>query len=108
MNRPDIGKIARRVEAVYGRTFDFSNHTLRMTGGRMLRKAGIDLETISAILGHESISTPIDYLFLSYDNMNEGMKKLAQYQNAVICPQNGIFRDKPDEMVSPKRFGPAF
>ena len=60
------------------------------------------LETISAILGHENTSTTIDYLGLNYDDMNEGMKKLAQYQNAVICPQNGILRVEPDKSGGPK------
>ena len=33
--------LKKRVETHYGRSFDFSNHTLRRTGGRMMWKAGV-------------------------------------------------------------------
>ena len=68
----------------------------------MLWEAGVKLETISAILGHENISTTIDYLGLKLDDIKEGMEKLAQYQNAVKCPQNGIFRVEQDDSGGPK------
>jgi len=97
-----LARLRKRVEAVYERDMDFSNHTLRRTGGRMLWQAGVKLETIGAILGHENTSTTIDYLGLNLDDMSEGMRKLAQYQNAVICPRNGILRVEPDESGGPK------
>src|SRR5439155_18311589 len=34
---------------------EFSNHVLRRTYGRFLWKAGVKLETISAMLGHSSV-----------------------------------------------------
>jgi hypothetical protein len=68
----------------------------------MMWQAGVKLETISAILGHEDTATTIAYLSLNFDNIKEGMEKLAQYQNAVICPQNGILRVEPDKSGGPK------
>jgi integrase/recombinase XerD len=97
-----LRRLKDRVEAAYGRELDFSNHTLRRTGGRMLWEAKVKLETISAILGHENTSTTIDYLGLNYNDMKEGMEKLAQYQNAVNCPRNGTFRVEPDDSGGPK------
>ena len=95
-------QLRKRVESIYARSFDFSNHTLRRTGGRMMWQAGVKLETISAILGHEDTSTTIDYLGLNYDDMSEGMKKLAQYQRNLNCRQNGKIREYPDESGGPK------
>jgi hypothetical protein len=34
--------------------------------------------------------------------MKEGMEKLAQYQNALNCPRNGILRVEPDKSGGPK------
>ena len=68
----------------------------------MLWKAGVPIETICAILEHEDLRTTIKYLGLNLDDQSEAMIKLAQYQNAVICPQNGILRVEPDKSGGPK------
>ena len=48
----------------YGRKFDFSNHTLRRTFGRKQWKLGTPIETISEVLGHESVDVTKNYLGL--------------------------------------------
>lgn len=76
-------RLKRKVGTANGRSYDFSNHTLRRTGGRMLWKAEVRLEVIATILGHEDTATTIDYLGLKLDDMSEGMAKLGQYQRSL-------------------------
>jgi len=58
-------------------------------------KAGVKIETISSILGHEDLRTTIDHLCLNLTDMMGCMQAYAQYQKMVKCPQNGIFMGKP-------------
>ena len=101
-----IDKILRglkdRCETLYDRPFDFTNHTFRRTGGRMLWKAGVPLETIKDILGHESIDQTVKYLGLNIDDQKEAMDLYAQYQDSIICPENGIFEEGPGVGSGPK------
>ncbi len=69
-----------RLERKYQRPFEFNNHTLRRTGGRELWKAGVELETISKILGHEDTKTTIRYLGINHDDMSDAMQKVSQYR----------------------------
>lgn len=94
--------LKKKVEVSNGRSYDFSNHTLRRTGGRMLWKAEVRLEVISTILGHEDTATTIDYLGLKLDDMSEGMAKLGQYQKSLIVPRNGLFASEPVSVSGPK------
>lgn len=59
--------------------FKFSNHTLRRTFGRESFHAGVDIESISKILGHESIDMTLKYLGLNMDDMQAGMRKARNY-----------------------------
>ena len=86
----------------YNCLFDFSNHTLRQTGGRMMWKAGVELETISSILGHEDTRTTIDYLRLNLDDMSEGIRKLAAYTKTLKFPEKEILTVEPGECGGPK------
>jgi integrase/recombinase XerD len=85
-----LGRLRKKTELVYGRAFDFSNHTLRRTGGRMLWKAKVPLEVIKEILGHEDTKQTIRYLGLNLDDQDEAMNRLAQYQNSLSFPKKEI------------------
>lgn len=58
---------------------DCSNHTLRRTCGRMLYRSGVEIATISKILGHEDSKTTIKYLGLNLDDMQSAWGKLDTY-----------------------------
>jgi integrase len=68
----------------------FTNHTLRRTCGRVMYLAGVDIATISKVLGHEDIKTTIRYLGLNMDDMSAGMEKYARYQNALKTANSGL------------------
>lgn len=55
--------------------FSFSNHTLRRTFGRALYRAGVEVPTISAILGHESTDVTLKYLGINLDDMRDAMRR---------------------------------
>jgi len=59
--------------------FEFSNHTLRRTFGREMFHAGVEIETISKILGHESIDMTLKYLGLNMDDMKKGMNRAKNF-----------------------------
>lgn len=85
-----LARLKRKVESVYDRKFDFSNHTLRRTGGRMLWKAGVPIETICDILGHSDVRQTIKYLGINQDDKAEAMKKAAEYRKSLILPKKEI------------------
>lgn len=60
--------------------FDFSNHTLRRTFGRTLYRAGIPIETISKLYGHDDTQTTIRYLGIDLDDMGSALAKMYDYQ----------------------------
>lgn len=51
----------------------FSNHTLRRTFGRTLWRAGISLDTISMLMGHESTEQTRRYIGVDMDSMQAAM-----------------------------------
>ncbi len=97
-------RLRERLETLYDRAFEFSNHTLRRTGGRMMWKAGVPLETIASILGHENPKQTVEYLGINLDDQAEAMEMYAQYQDSLISPKKGIFETEPVVGVGPKRF----
>ena len=54
-------------------------------------KAGVPLEIIKEVLGHESVDTTIRYLGIRLDDMTEAMQKLSQYQKSLLAPEKGHF-----------------
>ena len=87
-NKPDAGSYGEHTGALDDKTiipirkrlgFHFANHTLRRTFGRHLFKAGVPVETISKFLGHESPIETLKYIGVNLDDMDEGMMKMAQY-----------------------------
>ena len=60
--------------------FDFSNHTLRRTFGRTLYRAGIPIETISKLYGHDDTQTTIRYLGIDLDDMGSALTRMYEYQ----------------------------
>ena len=53
----------------------------------MLWKAGVPIETICVILGHEDIRTTIKYLGLSLDDQDEAMHLASEYEKSLMLPE---------------------
>ena len=64
--------------------FKFTQHTLRRTFGRRLFHAGVPLESISKILGHEDAQTTYKYLGLNMDDMTSAFDKLREFDNRLL------------------------
>ena len=88
-NRPSAGRYTERghsldravIHRVRDRAgFDFSNHTLRRTFGRTLYRAGIPIETISKLYGHDDPQTTIRYLGIDLDDMGSALARMYDYQ----------------------------
>ena len=81
-------KLSRRVG------FKFTNHTLRRTFGRMLWLAGVPIETIRDLLGHEDTKTTLLYIGVNMDDKSSAMDQLADYENAVRTADSGVARKR--------------
>lgn len=66
-----IDDMLKTVQHELGRTF--SNHTLRRTFGRMMYRSGVDVATISRMMGHESQDTTLRYIGVNLDDMSAAM-----------------------------------
>lgn len=55
----------------------FSNHTLRRTFGRTMYRSGVQLATISKMMGHESTEQTLKYIGVDLDDMNGAMAAFA-------------------------------
>lgn len=84
--RSALDKMLKRVSKRTG--IKFTNHTLRSTYGRTLWLAGVPIETISDLMGHEDTKTTILYLGLNMDDKASAMKKLAEFQRSVSYREN--------------------
>lgn len=67
-----IDELLKPAQANLGKPF--SNHTLRRTFGRMMYRSGVEVATISRMLGHESTDTTLKYIGVNLDDMAEAMK----------------------------------
>ena len=78
----DAGNITNRFkEAItkFGRP-NMRFHDLRHTFAALALAAGISMDKLQRLMGHESITTTIDmYGHIPADELNEEMKKLSQY-----------------------------
>ena len=63
----------KKIASILG--FDFSNHTLRRTFGRVCWLSGVKVETISKMLGHSSIDMTLRYIGVDMDDMNAAMRR---------------------------------
>lgn len=97
-----VANLRKRVEAKYARKFDSSNHTFRRTGGRMLWKAGGELEVIRDILGHKTVDMTIRYLGIRYSDMFEAMRKLDEFAKMLAARRKGTFAPEPEGEDGPK------
>ena len=79
--RSFVDKVMARVSKKLGRKL--TNHTLRRTFGRLLWLAGVPLETIKEILGHEDTKIMVLYLGLNMDDKADAMSRLADYTDAL-------------------------
>lgn len=77
-----IDGILQRVATESG--VSFSHHTLRRTFGRSLWKCGVPIETVSEMLGHQSIDQTRLYIGVNLSDMAEAMRKLSEYQAKPI------------------------
>jgi len=67
---------------------DVGLHTLRHTFGSRGAMAGIDLATLSKMMGHSSIKTTMIYVHVSMEHMQNSILKLCY--NIKDCAQNVI------------------
>ncbi len=95
-----LTKLRKRVEILYERKLSFSNHTLRRSGGRILWLAGVKIETVGAILGHEDTRTTIKYLGINLDDQDEAMHLASAYEKSLMLPQ------KVERGLSQRESGP--
>ena len=64
-----------------GRTI--SDRLLRRTGARMMYLAGVDIEDISATLGHAETKTTMLYLGLTVEDLRQARERTSDYLDAV-------------------------
>lgn len=55
--------------------YSVTNHALRRTFGRALYRAGVEVATISRILGHESTEVTLRYIGVDLDDMRDAMQR---------------------------------
>lgn len=72
----------------------FSWHTLRRTGGRMLYKASVPIETISTIMGHSDTRMTLQYLGVNLSDQDEAMSKYKEYMESELALQNREVKKK--------------
>ena len=67
-------------------------HTLRHTGASRRLLAGVDIVTVSKILGHSTITTTMRYLHLVQSHLQEAINRgsLAKTENREIGPEPGV------------------
>lgn len=61
----------------------FGNHTLRRTFGRTMYRSGVEVATISKMMGHESIEMTLKYIGVELDDMSNAMDCFALRGNAL-------------------------
>jgi integrase len=54
---------------------------MKLTFGRTCWLAGVPLETIKDLLGHEDTKTTIQYLGINMDDKSNAMSQLSTFQN---------------------------
>ena len=55
----------------------FFNHTLRRTFGRTMYRSGVEVATISKMMGHESIDQTLKYIGVGLDDMSSAIQAFA-------------------------------
>jgi integrase len=82
-NEESISYLVRKISARAGT--QLSNHKLRRTWGRTLWLAGVKMETILEMMGHEDIKTTIPYLGIKADDQNAAVQKLIAFRENLNC-----------------------
>ena len=85
----------KELQKVTGIKFQ-GHHTLRRTGGRLMWLAGVPIETIASIMGHESTEMTLRYIgvnlsdqtkaFEAVRNLRSQMQKTAEIVPFVALP----------------------
>lgn len=82
-------KLNKRIREKVG--FHFTFHDLRRTWGRTAWKSGVDIETISEMMGHENTMITRRYLGINIDDMDEALDQISDYQESKLFNfQNSI------------------
>lgn len=79
--RSAVDKFVRRAGERIG--VKLTNHTNRRTGLRACWLAGVPIETIRDLAGHEDTKTTILYIGINMDDKSGAMSQLAKYQAAL-------------------------
>lgn len=80
-----LDNIIKRISGRCG--IHFRHHTLRRTFGRNLWKAGVPIETIALMMGHEDMKTTVSYLGIRLDDMDQAMGMYQKYLQSAL-PEN--------------------
>jgi hypothetical protein len=95
-----------RIRAVSERTgLVLTNHTLRRTFDRTCWLAGVPLEKIKDLIGHEDTKTTIQYLCINMNDKAEAMDQLFKFQFALLKGKNEPSQAKwwTDRDLCPRR-----
>jgi integrase len=72
---------------------EVSNHVLRRSGARILKRAGVPLITIMQTLGHTTERQTLDYIGEDLEEMAAGMQLSEAYMRKLECTDDGTKRD---------------
>lgn len=99
--RPYLDVTPRTLQRDWRRLVDQANiplppglgpHVLRHTYATRLLRAGVDLPTVQALLGHANLSTTSVYLHASPDQLQAAVRQLATLPGALALPNMSHIR----------------
>ena len=78
-----IGDIVQRVADRAGIGRKIGNHTLRRTGAKLAKRAGVDIDIIKEGLGHERREQTYRYLQLTVEEQSKGEELVTSYLQQI-------------------------
>ena len=73
--RQTVARIVKRINAQAGNSKKITPHKLRHTSATLMYKAGVDIRSLQAILGHTSVATTQIYTHIEDDQIQEAINK---------------------------------